>query len=107
MHLEVRFVRDCPHLPVVRDRLQRALEAVNQAGLGVRYRIVADLEDAQRLRFVGSPTVLINQADPFLEPEAAVGMSCQLYRGGDGLSGSPSTDDLITVLTDALNRSKP
>jgi hypothetical protein len=42
--------------------------------------------------------VLINGCDPFPRDEAAVGLSCRLYRRDGGLSGSPSVEQLVGAL---------
>jgi hypothetical protein len=58
-------------------------------------------EDAERLRFVGSPTILIDGRDPFGGPEENFGMSCRVYQTPDGLAGSPTLDQLRAALREA------
>jgi hypothetical protein len=96
--VELRFVQGCPNLTVIRQLLVIALEAVGRSDTQVRLRLVRTSAEAEALDFVGSPTVLINGSDPFPRDEAAVGLSCRLYRRDGGLSGSPSVEQLVGAL---------
>ncbi len=59
---------------------------------------VETAEDAERLGFIGSPTVLIDGSDPFAAPGSPVGLACRLYVTPEGLAGSPTVDQLAEVL---------
>jgi len=96
MRITVLTVPDCPNAPVVEERLARALDGRSAE---VELVEVADQEQAALLGMTGSPTVLVNGADPFALPGAAASLSCRLYRGPDGrVEGAP----VITDLRDAL-----
>ncbi|MEY2523844.1 MAG: hypothetical protein QOJ66_2409 [Ilumatobacteraceae bacterium] len=58
-------------------------------------------EDAQRLQFRGSPTVLIDGRDVFADGDEPIGLSCRMYRGKHGLVGAPSIEQLHDALTAA------
>ena len=80
---------------------QRLLDALDQAGLPptvLTRQAVRTPEDAERLRFRGSPTVLINGQDPFADPDAPVELSCRIFQTPDGLAGAPTVGQLVTVL---------
>jgi hypothetical protein len=62
---------------------------------------VNTVEQAERWRFRGSPSVLVDGTDPFAEPDSPVGLSCRLYRTPDGVAGSPSVSQLVEVLARA------
>src|SRR5690625_292181 len=55
-------------------------------------------EDAARLGFHGSPTVLIDGSDPFADEHTPVGLACRVFRTPAGLAGSPTVDQLREVL---------
>ncbi len=59
---------------------------------------VDTLRQAEDLGFRGSPTVFIDGTDPFEDEAAPIGLSCRLYRTPDGLSGSPTSEQLRTAL---------
>jgi hypothetical protein len=51
----------------------------------------------------GSPTLLIDGVDPFAGPGQPPGMSCRLYRDGNGqASGAPSASQLRQVIEQAV-----
>lgn len=101
MRITVLMVPDCPNAPVVRERLARAL-----GGRSAQVALVEvdGEEQAARLGMTGSPTVLIDGADPFAVPDAAAAasVSCRLYRHLDGTTdGAPSVADLQRALARA------
>jgi len=55
-------------------------------------------EVAERLQFVGSPTVLIDGRDPFAGAEGTFGLACRVYQTPDGLAGSPTLEQLREAL---------
>ena len=61
--------------------------------------VVTSPEDAERLRFRGSPSVLIDGIDPFSDSDAPVGLSCRVYSTPHGLVGSPTLGQLREALT--------
>ena len=46
-------------------------------------------DEADRLGFLGSATILINGRDPFPDADAKPGLACRLYQHPTGLSGVP------------------
>jgi hypothetical protein len=62
---------------------------------------VETAEDAERLQFIGSPTVLIKGRDPFAGVGRAFGLTCRVYETPDGLAGSPTLEQLREVLRTA------
>jgi hypothetical protein len=59
---------------------------------------VETAEEAERLRFIGSPTILVDGRDPFAGAEAAFGLTCRVYQTPEGLAGSPTPDQLRGAL---------
>ena len=57
---------------------------------------------AEALSFRGSPTVLIDGVDPFLDDDAPVGLSCRVYPTDDGYRGTPPEPELRTAITRRL-----
>jgi hypothetical protein len=83
MQIEVLYFEDCPnHLPTV-ERIKTVLHEEGYSA-EVREVLVPDVQEAQRVNFLGSPTVLVNGID--IEPAAAdrkdFGLMCRRYKGG-------------------------
>ena len=60
----------------------------------VHSHLVETLEEAERVGFHGSPSILVDGVDVFAEPDAGVGLSCRVFRTPDGLAGAPTLEQL-------------
>ncbi len=91
MDVALLYFDGCPNWTVAADRLRSALRAVG-ADDGVRLQRVTTPEEAERLAFRGSPTVLVDGEDPFADPAAPVGLSCRVFRTPAGLARAPTVE---------------
>jgi hypothetical protein len=97
MQLTVLAVPDCPNAPILEDRLAAILDG--RAGISVSREVISTEGEAARWGMHGSPTLLIEGADPFAEPGQPPSVSCRLYRDHDGrASGAPSVSQLEQVI---------
>jgi hypothetical protein len=83
MQIEVFYFEDCPnHSPTV-ERINTVLREEG-CSAEVREVLVPDVTTAQRVNFLGSPTVRVNGID--IEPAARdrrdFGLMCRRYAGG-------------------------
>ena len=97
--IELLYFDGCPNTAVAEERLHTALYRVGRSEVLVNRIEVDGPEDAERLGFTGSPTIRVNGADPFATGAEKVGFACRVYAGPDGLSGSPTVEQLMEVLT--------
>ena len=88
----------CPNWRMTDDRLREALARTGWEDVIVEHRKIATPEQAEAIRFRGSPTVLVDGRDAFLERDTPVGLSCRIYRTEEGLAGAPTVDQLVAVL---------
>ena len=93
--LEFLYSPECPHWSPAERRLS---EVAARFGLPVEHRLVTTEEEAERVSFRGSPTILIDGVDPFADDGQAIGLSCRMYRTSDGLAGSPTPDQIAAAL---------
>lgn len=76
-----------------------------EEGLGdvpVERQRVESPEEAERISFRGSPTILIDGTDPFAAEDDPVGVfSCRIYRDrhGEGAGESPTVEQFRTAFT--------
>lgn len=95
MKVQVLYFEGCPHH---RPTLELARQAVAESGVAAELEEVEvrDQADAERLRFLGSPTVRVDGVD--IEPGAAArtefALSCRMY----GSSGVPAKKLLLAAL---------
>lgn len=97
MDVALLYFDGCPNWRATDQRLRQALTAV---GLDVTpsYVQVTSPQEAERLSFRGSPTVLVDGVDPFADASAPVGLSCRVFATPDGLRGAPTVEQLVAVL---------
>jgi hypothetical protein len=98
MEIAIQHFNDCPNWLEAAEHVQRAVEHVDTE-VTVRLEIVNTPPRAEEVRFRGSPTILIDGTDPFTEPDAPVGLSCRIYTTPSGMAGSPTTEQLVDLLT--------
>ena|SRR5215471_3972543 len=96
MRIELLYFDGCPnHAPTVERVKQMAVD------LGVPAKVeeieVTSLDQAQQLRFLGSPTVRINgvDIDPRARQRTNYELSCRVY---SGVSGVPPDDLIMAAL---------
>ena len=88
----------CPNWREADDRVREALRRVGADPAAAVRTSVTTVEEAERLSFRGSPTILVDGADPFADPSAPVGLSCRVYATPDGLRGAPTVEQIVDVL---------
>ena len=95
--IELRYFDSCPNWKVADERLKEAMKAegVNSK---IEYTNVETFEDAERLNFIGSPSILIGGADPFMPESARPGLACRVFATEDGPQGSPTVNELRSAL---------
>lgn len=98
VEVTLRYFGSCPNWQTTAARLRAALDSTGHANTVVRHEKVETSNDAERLGFVGSPTILVDGQDPFLSPGTPVGLACRVYRTPKGLRGSPTVEQLRAVL---------
>lgn len=91
-------VPDCPHTPLVRERVAAAL-----AGRPAEVELVEVHAEAEARQWgmTGSPTILVDGVDHFAVPGTPASLSCRLYRDGDG-DGRPDGAPSVEALRQAI-----
>ena len=100
MHVEILYFPNCPSYEELVPRV-RALIARVDGEVELELREVPDAEVAERVGFLGSPSVRVNGED--IDPTAAkredFGMKCRLYATPHGLRGLPPDEWVLDALT--------
>lgn len=81
MEITLQYFDECPNWRVADERLRRALWDLGRADEPIRYQRVESPEEAERVAFGGSPTILIDGDDPFPDPAGPAGFACRVYAG--------------------------
>lgn len=105
MRVELLYWDGCPSHPKALAGLREAMGELGLDPESVTVRSVDTDEQAQRERFVGSPTIRIDGvdvADPGGQP---FGLTCRIYHRRDGrVSPTPDEADVRDALTRALGK---
>ena len=93
MMLEIVQVPGCPGADLLAARLAEA------GHFRITRRVVTSQADAERLGLTGSPTLLVDGADPFAQPGQPPSVSCRLYLDEHGCqSPAPSPSQIRAAL---------
>lgn len=101
--VELLVVPECPHEQDAAVLLRTALDDVGLAPIGFRTTVVSSPQEAHQRGFIGSPTILLNGADPFAEPGRAHGLACRVYPTVTGPAGVPAIRELRRALKQAAD----
>lgn len=99
MEITLQYFDGCPNWKITAEHLSQLVDE----GLitTVDYELVDTDETAVARGFHGSPTVLIDGVDPFVDEAAPVGLACRVYRTASGLIGSPTLPQLRQAINAA------
>jgi len=98
--IELFFIPGCPHHDVFLPHLQQPLDRRDIAS-PVQLVEVTDDQQAQRLRFLGSPSLRINGQDDIeagADGRSDYGLQCRLYSTPDGPAGTPADAWILTAI---------
>ena len=85
--------------PVVAAAPRLAELLDGRSDIRVTRQLVETAEDAERLGFHGSPTVIVDGVDPFADEHTPVGLACRVFRTPAGLGGSPTVEQLREAIS--------
>ncbi len=102
MRVQLLYLQGCPHWSEAETRLREALKETGHPTEAIEAIRITDQAQAHRLAFRGSPTILVNGADPFPVHDEATSQACRVYRTPQGLAGTPTTSQLATALATLL-----
>ncbi|MDZ7883655.1 MAG: thioredoxin family protein [Mycobacterium sp.] len=98
MDITLLYFEDCPNWKSADERL--ALLATERPDIVVGHQLVETLEQAERVGFLGSPSIQVDGVDVFAEPGSRVGLTCRRYPTPEGYAGAPTLEQLRVALAD-------
>jgi hypothetical protein len=100
--VELLWWEGCPSTEPARELLSQVLDEEGLDPTSVEMREVRSGTDAERERFVGSPTIRIGGVEVAPEPEEPAGLTCRVYRLRDGRSSpTPDPEDIRRAIREA------
>ena len=98
MQITIRYFDGCPNWRLAEQRLHEALNELGISDADVAVEPVETHEEALRVGFRGSPTVLVDGRDPFGDAHADIGLACRVYATPIGPQGAPTVEQLRAAL---------
>ncbi len=96
MDITLLYFEGCPNWTLADERLK--ILADERPDLRVSRHLVDTPEEAERIGFHGSPSILVDGVDVFAEPGSVVGLSCRRYLTPNGYEGAPTLEQLRAVI---------
>ena len=96
MDVTLLYFDGCPNWKVADERLAEV--AAERPGITLARRQVRTIEEAERVGFHGSPSILVNGIDAFADADAGIGLACRVYATPDGPAGAPTLEQLRAVI---------
>lgn len=105
MRVELLWWDGCPSHPQALTDLQAAMAESGLDPDAIELREIQSDADAERERFVGSPTIRIDGVDVVPVDREPYGLTCRVYYRRDGrVSPTPDPADLRQALTEATDK---
>jgi hypothetical protein len=105
MRVELLWWDGCPSYPQALTDLQAAMSESGLDPDAIELREIQSDADAERERFVGSPTIRIDGVDAVPVEDETYGLTCRVYYRRDGrVSPTPDPADLRQALTEATHK---
>jgi hypothetical protein len=103
MRVEFLYWDGCPSHPKALADLRETMDALGLDPDAIEVRRIHTEQQATHERFVGSPTIRIDDVDVRNPGEEPFGLSCRVYNRRDGrVSPTPDPADLREALTRAI-----
>lgn len=102
MEIEILHIADCPNWREAGARVAAALRDLRAQDVPVRFTLLTTPDEAGRVAFAGSPTILVDGFDAFPSDGLTKDLACRIYRVGGRFAGTPSLADLRGVLAERM-----
>lgn len=108
MTVEFLFWEGCPSHPKAPAELRAAMSELGLDQADISLREIRNETDAERERFVGSPTIRVDGVDIQQSENEPYGLSCRVYHRRDGrISPTPDPSDVRDALVAAQAKRTP
>ena len=99
MKIEILTFEGCPNAQAARELVERVIADVG-TDVELTYVNVPDPDAAERLRFLGSPTIRVDGRDiePGADERGEYVLACRIYRTERGPAGTPDESWLREAL---------
>lgn len=107
MDVSLIHIADCPNWVETGTRMRAALDNLGMDETEVTFTLLRTPEDAARVSFAGSPTILVDGTDLFPSDGRTTDLACRLYQTDGHFAGLPSLEDIEDALRHHSSVSEP
>ncbi|PYE11745.1 hypothetical protein DFR67_13223 [Williamsia limnetica] len=98
MKAEILFFDGCPNWVEAAERVRAAATMIGRTDIEIAFWRIESGAEAAASPFAGSPTILIDGVDAFVDAVQVDQLACRVYRTETGLSGLPTINQLADAL---------
>mgnify|MGYP000053029767 CR=1 FL=1 len=91
MNIELLYFEGCPYWEEALANLKTALTE-EKITAQIQLNCVKDNEQAEQVKFLGSPSFRINGVDLWPEARQRYNLSCRVYATPQGMKGAPTVE---------------
>lgn len=89
--ITILYFDGCPSWKIALENVERAVDMLGIPA-AITLKRIGDPEQAQKERFLGSPSIRADGSELWPEERADYTLSCRIYQTPKGLSGSPTVE---------------
>lgn len=105
MRIDILHTADCPHWRQTLSDVRDVVQELDRTDITVSASRVD--ERMPNKRFNGSPTLLIDDVDPFAGGGESHELACRVYRDGERLVGTPPVEQVREAVAARLHAAPP
>ncbi|TMC39213.1 MAG: thioredoxin family protein [Chloroflexi bacterium] len=98
MKITIQYFEGCASWKIADARVRNVLRDLSRPDVDVEYQLIGSPDDAERVGFHGSPTILVDGRDLFANGTEPVGFTCRVYTTDEGRQGAPAESQLRDLL---------
>jgi len=105
MKVELYYFEGCPNYDKAAEILQQTLKDM-EIDIPIDMINIEDDETAKTLKFIGSPSIRIDEedVDPSRRDDTDYSLQCRIYRTDSGVMGWPPAEMIADALVEAKER---
>ena len=103
MKIEILYFKDCPSYKKAYELVEQIINE-NNVDAKIEFVLITKDMDAEKLKFRGSPTILIDGKDIDSGTKESFGFGCRLYDTKKGLQPYPTKEMIQKTVDSAYKR---